>query len=489
MDQDLKGTVLIVDDEPFVVRSVVKTMGRVGFRVFTASSGEGCLEVLEKESIDVVLMDINMSGMSGLEVLKVIKSRAYQTEVIIMTGQPTIDLALKAERQGAYDFIQKPFTEPEKVRIAIERAAEKVQLQREKERLQLQIGTRTDMESFVGRSMQMQNLYTEIRNFAFSSAPVLIRGESGSGKELVAQAIHKLSPRRDKPFVAFNAGAMNESLFASELWGHVRGAYTGATKDRVGLIEEADGGTLFIDEVADMPYSMQVSLLRFLDSRSRGKFRRLGDNEEREVNVRILAATSRDLQAAIQQNRFRDDLYNRLNAITIEIPPLRSRSEDVPSLAWYFLRQIATADQKNVTQISVEALEALQACGWREGNVRQLENAMRYAVASATGDTIQLKDLPPSVLRDRYVAPQSSASGFPYQESLTRLTYREAKKEAEVHFAHFYFSAVLKRCNGVINKAAKEVDIEAPNLRKKLKEIELDARQFRPEGSSDEDDG
>lgn len=487
MEQEYKGTVLIVDDDKNILASVSRMMGRVSFRVFTAESGELALELLERQQVDVVLMDINMgpNNMNGLEVLRLIKARDYSCEVIIMTALPSLERAVEAERRGAYGYLEKPFTEPEKVRMNVERASEKIHLRREADRLQLQVGASPDFSGFIGKSALMQSLYNDIRNYAYSSSRVFITGESGSGKELVAKAIHDLSRRRDKPYHTLSAGNLDPTLSASLLFGHVKGAFTGAVSDSVGAIESANTGTLFIDEVADMPLQVQIQLLRFLNE---GQFYKLGSSKIQMADVRLVCATNRDIDALVKSGAFRPELLNRLSVLKIEVPPLRDRPEDIPSLAWYFLRSWASRDNKPMREISPEAMAALQSCGWRKGNVRQLDHVIQQALVIGQGLVLKPEHLPREVFEDRVEPRQNALSGYPYVEELTRRPYKEAKKEAEVHFAHYYFSAVLQRCSGVINEAARQVDIEAPNLRKKLKEIRLDASPFRKEGSSEDED-
>lgn len=485
MSLDYKGTVLVVDDDKHITQSVSRMLGRVGFRTYTTEDSESAMELLERQQVDVVLMDINMgiNRMTGLDALRVIKSRGFSCEVIIMTGLPSVEKAVEAEKRGAFGYLEKPFTDPEKVRIFIERASEKVRLQQENSRLQVQLAAKTDFSYFVGKSPKMQALYNDVRNFAFSSSRVLILGETGSGKELVARALHDLSPRRDKPFQSINAAALSSELATSELFGHVKGSFTGATADKVGMVESADGGTLFIDEVAELALPVQATLLRFLNE---GRFRRVGGTKELESSVRIIAATNQDLDGLTDERKFRSELLNRLETLVIRVPPLRERPEDIPALAWYFLRHFAEKDNRIMRELSQETIEALQSCAFRKGNVRALQNAIQFALASGHGTVMKPEFLPGWVFSDKSDPVQSVISGYPYIDELTHRSYREAKKEAEVHFAHFYFSAVLKRCNGVINEVARNVEIEAPNLRKKLKEIKLDPSPYRKEGAVDD---
>lgn len=486
MEQASKGAVLIVDDEVNILRAVSRMLGREGFHVATAENGSQALELLTADTFDVALVDITMPGMSGLDLLKRIRELKLSTEVVIMTGAPSVDRALTAMKDGAYDFLQKPFTDTRKLCLLIERAAEKNHMRSEVERLRQQVGSSTDFQEFVGSSPVMHALYNDIRTFAWSSAPVLITGESGSGKELVARAIHRLSRRHDGAFLAINAAATPEGLAESILFGHKKGSFANAISDHQGFIEVSDGGTLFIDEIGELPAMVQPKLLRFLSS---GEFIRVGESRTRISNVRIVAATSRLLEKEVQNESFQDPLFNRLNVLRIHVPPLRERQEDVPALAYHFLRESAKQDGHRVTGVSPEAMALLQSCSWRGGNVRKLSNAIQYAVTrAAEGELLRPEHLPAYVLENQTEVSVPRSSAFPYVQELTHKPYQDAKKEAETHFARFYFGEVLRRCGGVINRTAREVGIEPPNLRKKLKEIQLDARAFRSSNDASAED-
>ncbi len=475
---EAKGNLLIVDDDPNVLLALSRFLGRLGFKVTAVETAEEGLETLTREVVDVALVDLMLPGVSGMEFLTMARSRNEDTEIIIMTGLPSVQRAVDAVRAGAYDFLEKPLPDPEKVAILIERAVAHSRLHRDYERLQRQVDGTLHLDRFIGKSQVMQALFAEIANFAWSSASVLILGETGTGKELVADAIYRHSPRSKQPFHALSCPTLQDYLFESELFGHVKGAFTGADRDKKGVVEVVDGGTLFLDEIGDISLGNQAKLLRFL---STGQFSRLGEEtRQRHADVRIIAATNAELDKAVEAGRFRQDLYQRLKVLTIDVPPLRERLEDVPHLAYYFLRQLAEKEGTTVRRIDAEAMEALTRYTWADGNVRQLQNVIWLAVTRARNrETITLEHLPPEIVSSRRETVKPLPSSYPYVEEITRKTYKRAKKLAEHHFARYYFSRVLERHGGVINRAAREAGMDPPNLRKKLKEINLDTSTFR----------
>ncbi len=475
---EAKGNLLIVDDDPNILSALSRFLGRVGFKVTAVETAEEGLDVLAGEVIDVALVDFILPGMSGMEFLTRARSMRVDTEIIIMTGLPTVQRAVEAVRAGAYDFLEKPLPDPEKVEILIERAVAHSRLHRDYEKLQRQVDGTLQLGLFIGKSPVMQALFAEIVNFAWSNASVLVLGETGTGKELVAEAIYRHSPRSNKPFHALACPTLHDHLFESELFGHVKGAFTGADRDKRGLVEALDGGTLFLDEIGDISLGNQARLLRFL---STGQFSRLGEETRtRHADVRIIAATNADLEKAVAEGRFRQDLYQRLKVLTIEVPPLRDRLEDVPHLAYFFLRRLAEKEGATVRRISAEAMEVLARYPWSEGNVRQLENVIWLAVTRARNqDEITLDHLPQDLKAFQEETPRPVPSSYPYVEEMTRKTYKRAKKLAEHHFARYYFGQLLERHGGVINQAARAAGMDPPNFRKKLKEIDLDPALYR----------
>lgn len=388
---------LVVDDDAEFRATVVRRFVRRGFQVQEASSAEDALNELERRRFDVALIDLVMPGMSGVELLKRIRASSPECEVLLLTGQGTIETAVEAMKSGAYDYLTKPFPLAE-LEVLIQKAFEKAQLGRENVQLKAALERTRPASEIVGRSAAMQEVFRIIERAGPSDKAILIEGESGTGKELVARALHRCGRRVDKPFVTINCAALPESLLESELFGHERGAFTGAVGTKPGLFEVADGGTMFIDEIGEMPGSLQAKLLRVLED---GSMRRVGSIKERRIDVRLLAATNRDMQAMVQQGKFREDLFYRINVMSLKLPPLRERAGDVPLLVERFLGAGWT--------IEPEALSALESYSW-PGNVRQLINALERAKIMADGGVIRLSDLPLDVVGRLVARPTSAPS-------------------------------------------------------------------------------
>ena len=385
--QDLE--ILFVDDEREILSIVKEYMSLNGYDVTTVDNGEEALERIKSTPYDIVFTDLNMPGFHGLDLLAATKEHRPETEVIIVTGYGTIDSAIEALKRGSYDYLQKPI-KFERLKLLIDRIAEKKRLQKENILIKRRLEERYQYDELVGVSPKMQEIYEIIDRISINSPTVLIQGESGTGKEVVARVIHQNSELKDKPFIPVNCGAMVEGLLESELFGHVKGAFTGAIKDKMGLFKAAEGGTLFLDEIAELTPSLQVKLLRVLQEK---KVRPVGDTHEIDVDTRVIAATNRDLEEAIKTGAMRKDLFYRLNVVSINMPPLRERKEDVPLFINYFLNKFNVLNKRKITSISPEAMNALLHYHW-PGNVRQLENAMERAFVLGLGDTIDLTDLP-----------------------------------------------------------------------------------------------
>ncbi|MFO0676602.1 MAG: sigma-54 dependent transcriptional regulator [Polyangiaceae bacterium] len=384
--------VLIVDDEENI-RLVLRTLLRKnGYEVEVADSGEAAAALLDSFGPDVILTDVRMPKMGGLDLLALVKSKQYPATVIVMSAYGNVDIALEAMKAGAYDYVSKPF-KPDEVVLALKKAEERELLRRENRALKEQIQKDNQFESILAKSAAMESIFRTISKIADFKTTVLITGESGVGKELIARAIHARSSRKAGAFVAINCGAIPENLLESELFGHKKGAFTDATADRRGLFEEASGGTLFLDEIGELPLNLQVKLLRVLQDES---VRRVGDSKDVKVDTRIITATHRDLGAEAKAGRFREDLYYRINVLPITIPPLRDRREDIGILIDHFVARNNSRLGTSIGGVSNEARKLLLTYGW-PGNVRELENTIERAMVLAEGDMLQASDLPERV--------------------------------------------------------------------------------------------
>lgn len=376
--------ILIVDDEPGLRQTLDRILGAEGFETTTASDAVEALDTLAQHDADLVLCDLRMPTMGGLEFLERYEAQHGRGLVIAMSAYGDADTAIAAMQRGAYDYLQKPFR-AEEVILCVRKAAEREKLRAKIECLEEELSSMRGDGPIVGRSPALLAAIAVARKVARHPSTVLITGESGTGKELIARLIHDEGPRSEKSFVAVNCGAIPETLLESELFGHVKGSFTGATTDKPGLFEEADGGTLFLDEIGELPASLQVKLLRALQE---GEVRRVGANAPRRVDVRVLAATNRDLAADVSANRFRGDLYYRVNVVSIHLPPLRERCEDVAELAFHFLRRHNARLSLDVRHIAPDAMRMLTSYAW-PGNVRELENVIERALVMASGSTIE----------------------------------------------------------------------------------------------------
>jgi two-component system response regulator AtoC len=381
--------ILVVDDEENI-RLVLRTLLRKnGYEVETAEDGEQAIAQLDRFDPDVVLTDVRMPKVGGLDLLGTLQAKGHRATVIVMSAYGSVDLALEAMKAGAYDYIQKPFKQDEML-LVLKKAEERESLRRENRKLRAQVESEHTFQSILAKSAPMKEVFRTIAKVADFKTTVLVNGESGVGKELVARAIHDRSPRKHKPFVAINCGAIPENLLESELFGHKKGAFTDASSDRRGLFEEASGGTLFLDEIGELPLLLQVKLLRVLQEET---IRRLGDSKEIKVDVRVIAATHRDLAADAKAGRFREDLFYRIHVLSLPIPPLRDRREDIPVLVDHFLARNNERLGTKLRGLSSEAQRLLLEYGW-PGNVRELENTIERAMVLAEGDCIELHDLP-----------------------------------------------------------------------------------------------
>ncbi len=443
--------ILIVDDETIIRESLRDWLADAGHNVLTADNGTQALEIITREKPAIAIADLVMPGMDGIELLKMAKEVSPGTEVIIITAYGSIPTAISAVRAGAYDYIEKPFC-PERAELLIQKLVNHQRLIEENLSLHHKLEERYRFENIIAKSPRMQQVIEVIKVVARSNATVLITGESGTGKELVARAIHSQSHRKERPFVAVSCAALPESLLESELFGHERGAFTGAHIQRKGKFEAANRGTLFLDEIGEMSANIQVHLLRVLEEK---EFSRVGGNEPIRVDVRVISATNKDMKKAIAGGSFREDLYYRLNVVTIDLPPLRERREDIPLLAQHFLNKFATENGKDISGFSPKATEFLLMYDW-QGNVRELENAIERAVILARGSLIEAADLP----QDNQLA---ISPGLPGQ-SLT-----DVEKN--------HIASVLSQTGGNYTRAAKILKISRATLYNKVRAYGLDVNR------------
>jgi two-component system, NtrC family, response regulator HydG len=453
------GRVFVVDDEQLPRDLVARALRRSGFETETFESAQATLRALEEcaGEVDLLLTDLDMPEMSGHELLAKVRSAWPAIVTIVVTGATDLASAIKAMRAGAYDYLVKPVDPANTLLPAVRRALERKWLVEQNQSLRRQLGTLESGTGIVGDSPALRDVLAIVAAAAPTQATVLVTGETGTGKELIARALHQGSSRSGRPFVAVNCGALSESVLESELFGHARGAFTGAAEARRGLFEEASGGTLFLDEVGELTLATQVRLLRVLQE---GEVRPVGENRARKVDTRIVAATNRDLVREVEKGSFREDLYYRLDVMRIELPPLRARSEDIPALAHHFLKKRSERLGKTVTFIDPEVLVHFARHPW-PGNVRELENAIDRAIVLARGDTITA-ELLPGVLRDAPRVPSASAEAC-FDQPLT-----EAKAEFEAR----YIARLMERTGGNVAHAAKLAGIDRSNFRRLLKRRE-----------------
>jgi DNA-binding NtrC family response regulator len=472
--------VLVVDDEPSLLKALEALLRRKGHDVTALDCPIAATQRLAQEDFDVALLDVKMPQLSGLELLHAVKHRRPEVEVIMMTGHATVETALAALKAGAYDYLTKPFEDVELVARAVAKAAERKALFDRNRELETQLRERSGApEGLVGASAGIREVTRMIDAVAYSSATVLVTGESGTGKELVARALHAKSPRRAHPFVALNCGALTETLLESELFGHVKGAFTGAQRDQKGLFDAADGGTIFLDEIGDIPPPTQVRLLRVLQE---GEIKRVGSADSVRVDVRVIAATHRDLPKLVKAGKFREDLFYRLNVINVPLPPLRERVEDIPLLAHHFLRRYADRLGKKVRSVSPEAIDLLSGYRW-PGNVRELENAIERAVVLCRGDTILHGDLPPAVTgRTAPLVREAPVNGD--EAAWLTLSYAAAKEQALRRFEKGYVDALMKACDNNISAAARRAGMDRSNFKRVLRKYRTDVE---PDTGDDQD--
>ena len=450
-------TLLVADDDPGLRESLERTLTREGYRVVLASDGQAALERVQTGGVDLIVTDLKMPGLTGLELLRAAKAIAPDVDVILLTAFGTVEEAVKAMKDGAYDFLTKPFRREALLKL-INKALERRDLIEKNKALQQRLDDLLQQGAIIGGSPAFRRMMMLVEQVASSSATVLVQGDSGTGKELVARAIHDRSARKSRPFVAVNCAALPETLLESELFGYERGAFTGAAGRKEGRFELADGGTLFLDEVADLSSVTQPKILRVLQE---GEFERLGGTRTMRVDVRLVAASNQDLSQMVKDKRFREDLFYRLNVITVHVPPLRERREDIPVLVQHFLRVYAAKNNRTLDGVTDDALRRLEAYAW-PGNVRELENVIERGVVLARGSQVDVADLPPEI-----------AGATPLPEGV--LTVRIGTPLAEVE--QRLLDETLRVTKGNKTLTAKLLGIDVRTVARKLERLEDSADQ------------
>jgi two-component system, NtrC family, response regulator AtoC len=453
---------LVVDDEESIRRLCMTVAQGLGFICKEANNGEAALALLDEHPAHIVLTDLVMPQMSGIDFLERVRKVLPRTEIAVMTGHGSVETAVQAMKLGAYDYISKPFSAIEELRLLLRRMAEKIQLVEENEFLRECTSAETQLHGIVGTSPKIQDVLRMIARLKDTRTPVLIAGESGTGKELVARAIHFRGSFADRPFVAVDCGSLVPTLIESELFGHERGAFTGALRSKPGLLQSASGGTIFLDEIGELPLEMQAKLLRFLQEK---EVRPVGSNNHFKVDVRVIAATNRDLEAEYRAGRFRKDLYFRLNVVTVQLPPLRERRSDVPMLAHWFLDRYAKGAD---AQITSGAMKCLLQYDW-PGNVRELENCMERGIALGNGKVIDVNDLPPALFSPTPIIESTPA---PIQAPLSATDLEEIERAT--------IQRVFHQVRGDKVVAGKMLGISRATLYRKLKRYNISPRQTGP---------
>lgn len=448
---------LIIDDEAAHGETVADSLRRVGYDCVVATSGSEGAAMLQRDAFEIVVTDLRMNDVDGLEILAKAKEVLPDAEVILVTGHGTIQSAVEAMQLGAFNYLLKPL-DLKQLRAVVDSAARNQHLRRANAELNKRLDEKFGFEGVIGNSPMMHELVDRMRRIAPTDATVLIQGDTGTGKELVAQAIHQNSPRKKRAFVGLNCAALSENILESELFGHIKGAFTDASSGRIGKFEYADGGTLFLDEVGDMPLPTQIKLLRVLES---GEITRVGSNEPLRVNVRILSATNRDLEIAIEAGTFREDLYHRLKVITLQLPTLAERNQDIPLLVEHFVKMHAARHHKQITSMTAAARRRLLSHQWT-GNVRQLKNTIESMVVVDYDEVLDLDDLPDELLPEDHAQVTTSAQG---------LSELVGKPIADIE--GMFIAETLKFTNGNREEAAGMLGIGERTLYRKIKEYEL----------------
>jgi len=467
----MKKRILIADDEEIVIRSCLRILSEDEYNIDTAQNGLEAIEKVAANDYDMLILDIMMPKLTGMEVLQRVKETHPDMDVIMITGLNQIDTAVKAMKLGAFDYLPKPF-DPEELEMVVTRAFERRQLLQENVNLKKEVSARYSFENIIGSSPPMQNVFRLVARCAPTNSTIMVRGESGTGKELIARAIHFNSLRKEHPFVTVDCASLSENLLESELFGHVKGSFTGAVSNKKGLLEAADGGTLFLDEIGNISMSTQAKLLRFIEER---EFKAVGDTQTRSVNIRLVTATNKDLEGMVGEETFREDLYYRINIFPIEIPPLRERRDDIPALAFHFLNQFSKEMDRKVKEFSAGAMNLLMNHDW-PGNVRELENAVHRAVILASDNIIRqahlvnILDMQPLADMD---VPRTS-------EELKNIKKIARQKSVE-NVEKLFILGALKRNSWSVTAAAEETGMQRTNFQALMKKYDIRIRGSAPD--------
>ena len=456
-----KPSILIVDDEKAARYGMKKLLEKDNYVVFEAKDGADAMQILKTQHPALVFLDINMPQLDGMKTMEMINAMKNPPLVVIVTAYGSEKIAVEAMKKGAYDYVAKPY-EIDELRIIAKNAFEKISLQEENARLRLEIGRLEGLGEIIGQSEAIKEVFDRIEKVGTTDVTVLIEGESGSGKELVARELHKRSKRRNEPLIIMNCAAVPETLIESELFGHEKGAFTGAAERRSGKFELANKGTIFLDEIGDMSVSTQSKLLRVLQEQ---KFERLGGAETLAVDVRIISATHRDLEEEIEEGRFREDLYYRIKVVNIKIPPLRHRKEDIPLLVNRFIQYFSEEHQKRIVSISNEAMKILISYNW-PGNVRQLKNVIESALVLANNEILDTTDLPEEIKH-----PENNAMTLKNVDY--NLSFRDAKKLLIENFERDFIKKKLEEFSGNISRTAEALDMHRQNLQQKIRDLRI----------------
>ncbi|MBN3040332.1 MAG: sigma-54-dependent Fis family transcriptional regulator [Candidatus Omnitrophica bacterium] len=458
--------ILIVDDEAGMRQYLKKLLEDNNYQTQEAADGQKAIDLISAKAPDLVLADLKMPKVDGLKLLSLIKKGYPDLAVIIMTAYGSMESAISAMKLGAYDYINKPF-DMDEILISIDKALEKKRLEAENIALHKQLEQTYTFEDIISQNQQMKKIFELVKKIADTKSTILIQGETGTGKELIARAIHNLSSRCKKPFIPVDCGALTETLLESELFGHIKGAFTGATSDKQGLFEIAEGGSVFLDEIGKVSLNIQAKLLRVLQD---NQIKRVGEASSRKVDIRLISASNEDLQDLVQKGSFREDLFYRLNVVLLSLPPLRERKEDIPLLVSHFIEKYRALEKKSLTGISQDALNILMKYNW-PGNVRELENLIHRAVVMEADAIIMPKDLPSSLkLSDSAEERHAQKRSF---------NFKKARKQAIEAFEKRFLIEALKLHDGNISRTAKEIGLDRRNFQRKCKEFKIKPQDYR----------